>query len=87
MDQVVCIRDDWVKSHEYEWPTCPIKDIVYTIAAVHDCSFGEAYELAEIGPVNGKRFCWRADHFRPITKKTDIGIFTRMLKTKKLEDA
>lgn len=49
---------------------------IYTISKITDETFVSVAEIKVGG--------WRADRFRPIVeKKTDISIFTAMLKTKK----
>ena len=78
MDQVVCIRDEWpcrLLGHDH-----PVKDSIYTIVSVTRNARGIWYTLAEIR--NYHR--WDADNFRPV-KKTYIGIFTSLVKTKKRE--
>jgi hypothetical protein len=78
MDQVVCIRDDWIAEGRALPAACPVKGRIYTIVKTERGRRWMYYFLAELSGTD----CWNEEAFRPV-KKTDIGIFTKMLKSTK----
>ena len=81
MSQVVCIVDGgWL----YFWgdpvnEPFPALNEVCTITGHKEFLGTKYYHLA------GFKGVWESTYFKPL-KKTDISCFTRMLKTRKLED-
>jgi hypothetical protein len=92
--KIVCITDDWQHAMRHLVPNIPRKGDIYAVRVqvrfvlAPDC-VGDVYIC--LGEITNPRVgltepSFLAEHFRPVTEhKTDISVFTAMLKAK--EDA
>lgn len=90
--KVVCWNADWPKASYYGEEILPQKDEVYTIRELVEIAGCKLLRVNEIhNPVMDYNFgeyecAFRVSRFRPaVDRKTDISIFTKMLKSGKVD--
>ncbi len=84
--EVECIDDNWFET--VPAPSCfPQKGKVYVITGIHSPCLRALHQVDHLSLVGIPLYIFASDMFRPLLKKkTDISVFTKMLKPAKVPE-